>query len=643
MKIPNRARRKSEIDAPEPEMNSPYWEISAPRMDRLGTIRQLRRLPGIIRLLLEMSWSAGKCATVWVFVLETASALLAAGSLLSTTWLFASILSPAAQANPVANGWKPLLLTTVLLMVRQLAQYGAGYARASLRPGVKRVAESRLYQATVHTELKAFDDPDFHDAMARSRDRGIVYVGLATERLIELIGAFTALLGAAGASMFLNPLLLPVLLVAFLPTTWATMRAARIMHDSVQRFSSLHRRMTGLARLLAERQSAPEVRVYTAQHVLLEEREKLAQLVCAEECRVGRLEARNILLARSASGSVMAVGYALLCWLVWGGYMSIPAAGGAALAVRTAQSALSGIATSVSSLFEQGLYVDDFAKFVERAQAERRASRPHQGWLSEFDSIELTDVEFAYPGKSDRALRGVSLTIKAGQVVALVGENGSGKSTLAKVIAGLYLPTKGTVRWGSTDLSEVDEQTIYDNVSFVLQNPTQWPFSARANITIGRPGQPDPDDARLLAAAHKSTAHEVVAHLENGYETLLSKEFRGGTDLSGGEWQRVSIARAFYRDAKVLICDEPSAAMDPRSEHVLFNRIHELAAGRTTILITHRLSGVQRADTIFFVADGRIAERGSHAELMQARGRYFDLYSLQAKTYSAQSEHVVQG
>ncbi|MYX29066.1 ATP-binding cassette domain-containing protein [Streptomyces sp. SID8381] len=630
---PGGARSKKRAAA-HPEMHDVYWMLAMPDRQSTSTLRMLGRLPAIVRFVIGLAWEAGRSQTLAVLVLETLSAVLAAGGLLTGTKALGSLLASGSELDRLTEAMPVICLTAGLLVVRQLAQFGAGWAQASLRPGVKRVAENRLYRATVHADLIAFDDPDFHDSMSRARDRGIVYVGMALDRLVELIGAAAALLGAAGVVTVLHPVLLPVLIVSVLPSAWVTLHAARVMHESVERFSAVHRRMTTLACLLADRGPAPEIRVYTAQEHLLQERARLAELVSAEEARVGKVESRGMLLGQAVSGTAIGLGYGLLCWLLYAGVMPLAAVGGAVLAMRSGQSALGRIAASLSKLFEQGLYVHDFAEFIELAQAKRRRVEG-RAELSSFDGITLSSVTFRYPGKETDSVSDVSISIRSGQVIALVGENGSGKSTLAKLIAGLYVPQSGTVRWGGTDLSQVDEQSVYAHVGFIMQAPTQWPFSARTNISIGRPERIDPDGEELRAAARRSTADQVIERLENGYDTLLSKEFRGGTDLSGGEWQRISIARGFYRDAKVLICDEPSAAMDPRAEQQVFGRIHDLAAGRTTILITHRLSGVQKADQIFFMENGQVVERGTHGELMSERGRYHDLYSLQAAAFES--------
>ncbi|WP_318836426.1 ABC transporter ATP-binding protein [Actinomadura rudentiformis] len=223
----------------------------------------------------------------------------------------------------------------------------------------------------------------------------------------------------------------------------------------------------------------------------------------------------------------------------------------------------------------------------------------------------------------------MSATVGRGEVVALVGENGSGKTTLAKLLAGLYHPDSGTIRWDGTDLTAIHGDALRRRISVIAQDHTRWPLTVRENIVMGRPL----DEERLAHAAAAAGADRVIGELDQGYDALLDRRFRGGHDLSGGQWQRIAAARGFYRDATLVIFDEPTSALDARAEHALFERIRRHADGRTVILITHRLASVRFADRIYVLDHGRVAEHGTHAELLRNGGLYADLYELQASAY----------
>jgi ATP-binding cassette subfamily B protein len=247
--------------------------------------------------------------------------------------------------------------------------------------------------------------------------------------------------------------------------------------------------------------------------------------------------------------------------------------------------------------------------------------------------IATHGLHFTYPNSRTPALNGVDVSIRQGEVVAFVGENGSGKSTLAKLLTGLYLPADGLVLWDGVPTAQIDRNRVYDQVALVSQDFVQWPFTARMNVTVGRPERP-PDEFRLRQAVTATGADAVIARLEKGWDALLAREFWGGTNLSGGQWQRLGLARAWYRDAPVLVVDEPTSALDPSAEIEIFNRIVEQARdGRTVILITHRLASVARADHIYVLDAGAVIQHGTHDELMRTGGAYADMYRLQAAQY----------
>jgi ATP-binding cassette subfamily B protein/ATP-binding cassette subfamily C protein len=283
---------------------------------------------------------------------------------------------------------------------------------------------------------------------------------------------------------------------------------------------------------------------------------------------------------------------------------------------------------SLNKLYEAGLYFGDYLDFCamarDRVPARRALTAPES-----FGRITAERLTFTYPGAGTPALHEVDLTIRRGQVIALVGENGSGKTTLAKLLAGLYAPDSGTVRWDDTDLSAIDGDTLRERVAVIAQDHTRWPLTVRDNILMGRAAEED----RLADATRAAGADQVVARLPQGYDTLLDRRFEGGHELSGGQWQRIATARGFYRDAPLMIFDEPTSALDARAEHALFERIRDHAQDRTVVLITHRLASVRYADHIYVLDAGRVTEHGTHAELMRADGLYAQLYELQAAAY----------
>jgi ATP-binding cassette subfamily B protein len=284
------------------------------------------------------------------------------------------------------------------------------------------------------------------------------------------------------------------------------------------------------------------------------------------------------------------------------------------------------------------MFIDDFLAFTEQAPRAQpcplRSPEPDPG---SFGPIEAQGVTFSYPGSERIALRGVSLRIEPGEVVALVGANGSGKTTLAKLLAGLYLPSEGRICWDGRDTRDMDRRELLAHTAVVFQDFIQYALSAGDNIALGRHERAR-DTAAIVQAAERAGADNDIAGLPEGYQTLLGPAFIDGTDLSAGQWQRVALARTFFRDAPLVILDEPTAALDAKAEHELFARIGELFADRSVLLISHR-----SADRIYVLDAGGLAESGTHEELMAAGGTYAELFSLQASPYQPAAVSRLKG
>jgi len=297
---------------------------------------------------------------------------------------------------------------------------------------------------------------------------------------------------------------------------------------------------------------------------------------------------------------------------------------------------LSGLLESLligfSYTASQALYLDDLFSFftITSSITSPPNARPVPQPL--LQGIEFRDVGFRYPGVERWAVRHLTFTLRAGETLALVGENGAGKTTLVKLLARLYDPTEGQILLDGHDLREYDLHALRANVGVIFQDFVRYSMSAGENIAVGRIEARD-DANRVRVAAERSLANEVIEKLPDQYAQRVGKRFRTGVDLSGGEWQKIAIARAYMRDAQLLILDEPTAALDARAEFEVFQRFKELSAGKTSVLISHRFSSVRMADRILVLADGMVEASGTHEELLQQSGRYAELFELQAAGY----------
>jgi ABC-type multidrug transport system fused ATPase/permease subunit len=593
-----------------------------------------RRLLASIRPVVSMIRRAAPRDAVVVLVLQTVSGALTAFGLLATLDVLEELLAARPTGERLLAAAPALALVAAAFAMRGLCDAGVAVANARIVPATRRVAEEGVFAAAVRVELSAFDDPDFYDRLHRARDRGVLYLERASQCLVQLIGALLALLAASGSVAVLHPALLPVLLLGVVPEGWAVLRAARLEYASMARIVALTRRTTMISELTTKREAAAEIRACQAEEFVLADYRAAGDALRDQEILVGVAQARTKAYGRALAGLGIAATFAALGLLLNLGWVPLAVAGTAVLAIRSATGALNTLVLAANELFEQSLYIADYQRFLDDAAARSPAGSPTRGAKPAPDRprrIALERVSFAYTGADRPAIRDVSLTVDAGQTIALVGENGSGKTTVAKLIAGLYRPTAGRITWDGADMAGLDPVSVADRVVMVLQDPVHWPHTARQNVTVGRHDRVDPDGVALREAALVSRADEVVAILPKGWETLLSRYFRGGRDLSGGQWQRLAIARGLYRDAPLLIWDEPTAPLDARAEYAVYESLRALAGGRTVVLITHRLASVRHADRIYLLHGGELAEQGSHDELMAAGGRYAELYTLQAK------------
>ncbi|WP_233624890.1 ABC transporter ATP-binding protein [Actinoplanes sp. ATCC 53533] len=615
------------------ELALPYWLTSTEEAANTTFLRMFRRLPRLLRSAWSLAWQASRRTTIAVAVLQLAAGVASAVGLISVVGVFDGLLRDGPTPERVRAAVPSLLLLVGSAVVRGLLTSAGAAANGRLSPKVSQAAQMRLLDLTTRVDLSTFDDPGWRDAMERARDRGIDAAQQLVDRAIELGTNLIGLAAAAGVLAVLHPVLLPLLVLAVVPIGWSAVRSARLRHRRLLRLIAVWRRQRMLAELLAAREPAPELRAFTVRGYLLAEVRRLLAISTNEEIRITTRQIRTNLVGTALSSVATGLTYATLLWLLWTGRMELAVGGAAAYAISMGIGKLTELAFSANRVFEQGLYFADFQGFCELSQ-DRAEPTPGHTAPAPAHQIRLDGVTFSYPDAERPAVRDVSMTLRRGEIIALVGENGSGKSTLASLLAGLYQPQRGSISWDGVDLRRYDPETIRDQVAVVMQEPTRWPLSARANITIGRYDRGVESD-RVLGAARAGDAHDFVMELARKYDTLLSRHFTDGADLSGGQWQRLAVSRAFYRDAPLLICDEPTANLDARAEHDVYQRLRELAAGRTVVLITHRMASVREADRIFVLDHGAVVEEGDHAALMAASGIYAQLFTLQASAYQS--------
>ncbi|MFI9639872.1 ABC transporter ATP-binding protein [Micromonospora sp. NPDC051925] len=636
-------RRSTTTDEPDgaaglelPELADAGWMHHADEFAHTSFRAVARRLPRLLHEAIALAWATNRRDTLAAIGLNLAAGVMTTLGLLATTGVLRELFAAGPTPGRVRAALPALVLAAAAVTAKGALTVTAGWAQARLMPQINYAVELRLFEATTAVELAAFDDAGFAEEMDRVRDRGMAEAASIVDHAVNLITGVVGVLATAAAVAVIQPVLLPCLLLAAVPEAVTAVKMARRQYLDMLARITRRRRMWMLAHLMANRHTAAEVRAYQMRDFLLAEFRRMMTGETAALLRLARAQSRTRAVGMSVGGIAAFAVYAVLGGLLLTGVVALAAAATALLALQSARSSLGLAVYATNNLYEDALYYQDYRDFLDRARGRTTVGqgRPTAG----FDAIELDRVSLCYPDTDTPAVDEVSLTVRRGEVIALVGENGSGKTTLAKLIAGLYRPTGGVIRWDGADIAELDPATTAAQVAVMTQEWWKFPFTAGQNIRIGRHDRsPDAAGPTVEDAARSAAAHDMIAGLPFGYDTLLDREFKNGHDLSGGQWQRLVAARGLYRDARLLICDEPSAALDARAEHALFAHLRR-RPDRTVVLITHRLANVRHADQIFVMDHGRLVQQGNHDELMAADGPYRELFELQASGYLAATE-----
>ncbi|MEV6484228.1 ABC transporter ATP-binding protein [Streptomyces sp. NPDC051576] len=592
------------------------------------------RLPSMLGSSFRLAWQADPRAARIVLGAEAGRGATQAVSLLAVNSVLGRLITGGTIADRLRGAVPALVTMAAVLLVGALLRAASTYATGRLEPKVERVATELYLERAAAVELAAIEDHAFHKLLDTAQ-----YGASSARRMISqatrVMNALISLIAAAGVLTVLHPALLPLLATMTVPSAWGALTNARRQYESFHTWVQHARAGHLLSDLLTEPEAAPEIRVHGVGPFLLHHFHEMSESAEAEQARLARLAARTGLIAATWTGLATAATYATLGGLLLSGAMALSVAGTAVIAIRTGSASLDNLVLAVNQLHQEALFVGDLQKLYEEA-AEWAIPVGGAALPEEPREIRFENVTFSYPGESTHpALDDVTLALPLGRIIALVGENGSGKTTLVKLLAGLYRPDRGRILWDGVDAAGADRHQLADRIAMVAQNFKRWPFTARVNVAIGRSAAPLTEE-RLAGAVAEAGAGDVVADLPRGLDTLLARNFSGGHELSGGQWQRLGIARAAYRRGRILIVDEPTAALDARAELEVFEKIRALAGtGQTVVLITHRLASVRHADLVHVLDQGRLVESGTPDELLASGGVYAELYALQADQFTA--------
>lgn len=518
-----------------------------------------------------------------------------------------------------------------LAVLSDLLTRSSGLIDALLAQRLTISTSVRLMQHAATLDLEDFEDAEFQDRLERARIQSsgrMTLMGQLFGQMQDMVTVTTL----AGGLLVYNPWLIGLLILALIPAFLGEAHFNAQSYTLDFNRTPERRELDYVRQTAASADTAKEVKIFGLNPFLTDRYRVLSE----SYYRASRRIAQNRALWGAGFTGVGTIGYYLAyAWIIGStltGRLSIGDLTFLAGSFLRLRSLLEGLLFSFSSTAAQALYLDDLFGFFEVKP--EILSPPHPLPMPQpiREGFRFEDVGFRYPGAERWAVRHMSFTLKAGETLALVGENGAGKTTLVKLLCRLYDPDEGRILLDGRDLRDYDVEALRSAMGVIFQDFVRYNLTAADNIAVGRIAARD-DRARVETAAKRSLADRVIEGLPAGYDQMIGKRFRNGVELSGGEWQKIAIARAYMRDAEVLILDEPTAALDARSEFEVFQRFKELSAGRSAVLISHRFSSVRMADRILVLSGGAVEAAGTHAELLAQSGRYAELFELQAAGY----------
>jgi ATP-binding cassette, subfamily B, bacterial len=597
--------------------------------------RQLRQsfthTPQAVRFV----WRTNRWATVGLGLLTLGGALLPASQAwvgkLIVDGVVASIQS-AQDAEQVRRVFIYLLLELGLFLLSTAFNHGRRLIQQLIQLQLANRIRGEIIAKALTLDLAYFEDSDFYDRLQNARrEGGYKPVELINDTFLIVQNSIT-LISFALLMLRFSPWLVVVLLATSIPSFIAETRYSERGFRLLTRRAPETRQVNYLSRLLTEDTAAKEIKLFNLGATLLNRYTTLFDKFFEEDKSLALRRAT----AGFALGLIATLGfYGSYAWIVWYTVQGKISLGDMTLYLaifRQGQSTFQSILSAMGNIYENNLFMANFFEFLcleprmKIARQQRKLPRPLRG------GIEFREVGFRYPGSEEWALRGVNLIIRPGEKIALVGHNGAGKTTLIKLLSRLYDPTEGSILIDGIDIRDLDPLELQQRIGVIFQDFVRYHLPVRENIGFGQIDAMD-DVGRIAAAARKSGAQEVVEELPEGYETMLGRWFHDGHELSLGQWQKIALARAFMRDAEILVLDEPTASVDARTEYEIFQNFKALTEGKMAILISHRFSTVRMADRIAVIEEGRIAELGTHDELLRREGTYAELFSMQAEGY----------
>jgi ATP-binding cassette subfamily B protein len=608
---------------------------SAPPTSWRERLEALRYLPALFRLI----WRTHRGYTAAIVLLRVIRSVVPVATFWVGKLILDSVIAAKASHGSLSQIWRYLALELLIVLVGEILARASSLIESLLGDLFSNAMSVELMEHAAKLDLAQFEDPEFYDHLERARRQTVGRIALLSLLLSMSQDALT-LITLAGALIAYNPWLLLLLALAVIPSFLGETHFASLGYSLLFRWTPERRQLDYLRYVGASDKTAKEVQMFGLAPWLTERYRDLSQKFYEEN--------RDLSIRRGVVSALLSIlgtigyygAYIVILIRAVRGDITIGTLTFLAASFGRGRDVIQNILLSASNVFEQSLYLRDLFVFLDMRPT--IASSPDAIVVAKpiQSGFVFDNVGFRYPGSERWAVRNVNLELRPGERVALVGENGAGKTTITKLLARLYDPTEGRITLDGVDLKDYDLSSLRRAIGVIFQDFVRYDMRFDENIGVGEiesvRGDLDKQNgtpASISAAAENSLAASLLPRFTKGYQQMLGRRFDDGVDLSGGEWQKIALARAYIRDAQVLILDEPTAALDARAEYEVFLRFSELVAGRMAILISHRFSTVRMADRIIVLLHGKVEEQGSHEELVTGGGLYEELFTMQAAGY----------
>jgi ATP-binding cassette, subfamily B, bacterial len=554
-------------------------------------------------------------------------------------WLIKNVIEAITTSASAANGgnissviW-PVILVVVVWFIDEAALDIGNYVRKKQSVRLESFMYGLLHEKAVNLDLIYFEHPDYFDCLARASREAPWRPNSILNNLISIFRGFMTLVLMAGMLVFLHWTIALLLLAVNIPGIWLRLHYAKILYNFQREQTPEARKTVYFNWLLTGDRPSRELRLFGLGNYFITLFNQSFRKTKDEEINLVRKRTFIEVVSDLVKAAAVLITLIYIASKTIGGTLSLGQMAMFLLAFRQGMVAIKDLLGSLAGLYEDSLFIADTFEFLQLKEKITALSP-----LSEINgltkNINVEDLSFTYPGNSDKTIDNLSFEIKKGEIVALVGPNGAGKSTLARILCRLYDPDSGYVKIDGTDIKHFDPDKYRKLFSVVFQDFMLYNLTAGENICLGDIGT-DSNGERITQSARAAGIHNLIQNLPSGYSTPIGNLFKESRELSWGEWQKLALARALYRDAPVLILDEPSSSLDAETEYEIFSRFRELVSGRTAVLISHRFTNVALADRIMVLNKGALVETGTHEELMKNKGLYFDMYSKQIRQFES--------